>query len=102
MPSALVVNLMILGTACAILIAIYHFVISYKIDRKDTIDLLRQKGIGDRPETITKNYYKTQGENLDEKQVRKKTKEFIKNNKEFFLTMYDVTNKHKRETNESS
>ena len=76
----------------------YKYFWSRKIDREDVIKLLRTKGIGDRPETIVRNYYKTQGQNLEEKEVKKLTRQFEQNNKESFLTMFDVTKKSKQDT----
>ena len=68
----------------------YKLYLEKIIDRRETIDLLRKNGIGDRPENLTKRYYKSQNENLDEREVRKRTNQFMRNNKEFFLRMYEV------------
>lgn len=52
--------------------------------------MLRSKGIADHPESITKRYYKLQGQNLSEREVRKLTNQYVHLNREFFLTMYDL------------
>jgi len=76
-------------------ILFYKFYWSHRIDREEVKEILIKAGIGDRPETIVKNYYQNiQHENLDEKKVRSLTRQFTENNKEFFLTMYDLTKKH--------
>lgn len=71
----------------------YKFYLSRKLDRKETIELLRTRGIGDRPETIVKDYYKKQGKILNEKEVRKLTNDYLSMNKDFFITMWEYNKK---------
>lgn len=88
----------LIAVAGGIFLLFYKFYWSKKIDRDEVLELLSTKGIGDRPETIVRDYYKTQGQVLQEKDVKKLTKQFIQNNKEFFLTMYDIIKKGKNKT----
>jgi hypothetical protein len=82
------------------------FVLFYKlwwekrIDRKEVETLLRQKGIGEKPQTIVRRYYKTQGKNLTEKEVNKLTNDYTRVQKDFFLTMWE--NIKQREKNNGS
>lgn len=87
----LLATIAVAGTA---FILFYRFYWSIRIEKEYLVDLLRSNGIGDRPETIVKKYYKTQGRNLEEKEVRSLVKQFRHNNMEFFLTMYEHI-KHK-------
>ena len=53
------------------------------------MELLRSNGIADRPETIVRRYYKAQGKSYSEKEVKKLTGQYMENNKDFFLTMWE-------------
>lgn len=90
MPSGYIVEIIIIASCGAGFFLFYKFWWEKRIDRKDCIEMLRSKGIADHPESITKRYYKLQGDNLTEKEVRKLTNQYIHLNKEFFLTMYDL------------
>lgn len=76
----------------------YKFYWEKKIDRKDVIDLLRSKGIHEQPETIVRNYYKTQQINKTEGEIKKLTSQYSRLQKDFFLTMYE--NIQRRKTKE--
>ncbi len=86
--------------------AITGFVIIYKkyFQPKEHWDelyeMLRKKGIGDRPENIVKSYYRMQGKFLLESEVRKLTRQYLIHNKDFFITMYDAIIQNEREEKE--
>lgn len=90
MPSALTLIFTVIATSLGGFFLFYKLWWERRIDRKDCIDMLRSKGIADHPESITKRYYKLQGQNLSEKEVRKLTNQYVHLNREFFLTMYDL------------
>lgn len=75
--------------ALVTMLLMYKFYWSPKKHWDELYSMLRRKGIGDRPETIVKDYYKLQHRNLSEKETRELTRQYLFNNKEFFLTMYD-------------
>lgn len=85
--------------AGAMLAMLYKWYWSPKKDWDELYAMLRKRGIGDRPESIVKRYYKLQNRNLTEKEVRSLTKQYLFNNKEFFLTMYDNISKSERGKN---
>ena len=97
MASGLIIRIIIIASCVAGFFLFYKFWWEKKIDRKDCIEMLRSKGIADHPESITKRYYKLQGDNLSEKDVRKLTNQYIHLNREFFLTMYDLVSKREEE-----
>ena len=68
---------------------LWKFYWSPKKHWDELYEMLRKRGIGDRPENIVKSYNKLMNNNLTEKEVRKLTRQYLFSNKEFFLTMYD-------------
>ena len=82
--------LLALGVSGLLFALFYKFYWSKKIDYDETVALLRSKGIGDKPENIVKRYYKVKSSDiLTESRVRKLTKEFMQNDKDFFVTMWE-------------
>lgn len=75
-----------LGTAFILFYKLYW---EKRIDRSQVEEMLTKHGIGFSPEEIVKGYYKTKGLNKSDKEVKKLTKQFISNDKEFFLTMWE-------------
>lgn len=95
MPSALMLVSIVVGSCVGTFFLFYKFWWEKRIDRNEVIDLLRSKGIADKPETIVRQYYKSQQLNKSESEVKKLTKQYARLQKEFFLTMYE--NIHKGE-----
>lgn len=95
----------IFGVIAILIICGVGFLTFYKlywekqIDRKDVEEKLAKKGIGDKPETIVRQYYKIiHNEILEEKEVKRRTNQFIANDQEFFLTMWENMKKKNGET----
>lgn len=61
--------------------------------------MLRKRAIAEKPETIVRQYYKSQQKNLTEKEVKKLTNDYIRLQKDFFFTMYDNTRRTQNEKN---
>lgn len=78
--------LIVIGLAFYVFYRIY---LSPRAQKQAVIEILRKNGIGDKPESVVKNYHlHCMNQKLTEQAVRKLTREYRNNNPEFFLTMY--------------
>jgi len=104
MSGVLIIMGLIATVGITMFLLMYKFYWHPKKHWEELYVMLRRRGIGERPENIIKSYYKLQQRNLSEKEIRKLTKEFLFNDKDFFLTMYDNVKglkKKKEKGNES-
>lgn len=88
-------------TGIIIFVLLYKYYWHPKKHWDELYEMLGRRGIGDRPENIVKSYYKMKQNNLSEKEVRRLTKSFLYNDKDFFLTMYDNLADAKKKSDEA-
>lgn len=101
--SGVIIIMSLVGiTALITFLSLYRYYWHPKKHWEELYSMLRKRGIGERPENIVKSYYKLQQKNLSEREIRKLTKEFLYNDKDFFLTMYDTTKRERKKAKNGS
>ncbi len=88
--SVLVILGLVAVGGIAFMFLLWKWYLNPKNHWDELYEMLRSRGIGDRPQSIVKRFYELQHKHYTEKEIRKLTTQFLYNNKEFFLTMYDT------------